>query len=125
MATNYRNKYKNKSKICVVYVSLAMLMVLFYKGTFTHTVPMLSPIIIILRPIFWVIGGIYGVFLIKKILDLYLDGYSPRARKLAVKFKITPITVAAENFDKKANHYANILKDIEDLIMEEEIKEKC
>ena len=121
-AAMYRAEYKRRCGVCVGYLGIAVIMVMFYNGTitvmFNYGPPLIYGYAGIMRLICISIGAIYGIFLFKKIYDVYLEGYSPRARKLAEKSGRLPLTLRAEKFDYEASKYENRLKEIQELMLE-------
>ncbi len=125
-AAGFRGEYKRKCDICIGYVGLAVIMVMFYNGTITVMYqfgpPLVYSIAGVMRIIYLVIGAIYGIFLLKKIYNVYLEGYSPRARKLAERSRRIPLTQKAEKYDEEASKYENRLNEIRELMLENEMK---
>lgn len=125
-AAGFRGEYKRKCDICIGYVGLAVIMVMFYYLTIifpsNYGPPIIAPIIIVMRFVYWAIGAIYVIFLLKKIYNVYLEGYSPRARKLAERSKRIPLTQKAEKYDEEASKYENRLNEIQELMLENEMK---
>lgn len=124
-AVGFRNEYKRKCDECIGFVVIAVLMVMFYYFSIVYTgehgAPILAPIIIVMRLVYWAIGAIYGLFLLRKVYSVYIEGYSTIARKLAKKMRRTPLTVKAEECDEKAAKYANRLSELQELILKEDV----
>lgn len=113
-AEMYRNKYTDKCIECLKYGAWGGVFVWFYYHAIVRILShVYGPAAAVIGAILGVALLLYGIFFLHKVWRVYLEGTSPRARAIARKKRMTPLTLSAENYNMQALELENRLKEME------------